>query len=75
MALRGDDDPHHILLLSATFEKPRVTVSYVTGSISYVLDMPDEEARDLTKFAAENGMSCLGTWSHEECLTLGRQLQ
>mmetsp|Transcript_7612 Transcript_7612/g.10361 ORF Transcript_7612/g.10361 Transcript_7612/m.10361 type:complete len:193 (-) Transcript_7612:327-905(-) len=74
-ALRGDDDPFHILLLSATFDKPRITISYVSGSISYVLDMPDEEAHDLSKFAAENGMSCLGTWSREECQTLGRQLQ
>ncbi len=37
--------------------------------------MPEDEARDLTFMAKENGFSCLGTWEREECLRLGRQLQ
>eukprot|EP00980_Cylindrotheca_fusiformis_P016240 scaffold4828_cov65-Cylindrotheca_fusiformis.AAC.1 len=37
--------------------------------------MPADEADELSKFSFENGMSCLGTWPREECLTLGRQLQ
>lgn len=72
---RDPEDPFHILLLSATFDKKRVTQSYVSGSISYVLGMPEDEAVELTAAAAENGMSCLGTWEREECLKLGRQLQ
>ncbi|GAX27004.1 hypothetical protein FisN_9Lh317 [Fistulifera solaris] len=72
---REMEDPFHILLMGSTFEKPKITVSYVSGSLTYVLDMPGEEANELSKFAREQGMSCLGTWPREECLTLGRQLQ
>lgn len=69
------DDPFHILLLDKTFEKPKITVPYVAGSCEYVLDMPIDEATELTQAAYDNGMSCLGTWSREECLSLGKQLQ
>ena len=72
---REMEDPFHILLLGSTFEKPKVTVSYVTGSLEYVLNMPSLEARELSQFARDEGMACLGTWTREECLTLGRQLQ
>ena len=72
---REMDDPFHILLLSQTFEKPKITVPYVAGSLQYVLDMPFDEATELSQFSYEHGMSCLGTWSREECLSLGRQLQ
>jgi hypothetical protein len=75
-ATRNPDDPFHILLLDTTFTKnERVTVSYIAGCITYVLGMPNEEALELTAFAAENGFSCLGTWEREECLSLGKQLQ
>jgi len=72
---REPDDPFHILLLGATFEKSRITVPYVSGSICYVLDMPEDESDELTRAAKDFGMSCLGTWRREECLSLGRQLQ
>ena len=75
MESREMDDPFHILLLAQTFEKPKITVPYVAGSLHYVLEMPLDEATELSKFSFENGMSCLGTWSREECLSLGRQLQ
>jgi hypothetical protein len=75
MESREMDDPYHILLLGQTFEKPKITVSYVAGSLHYVLEMPMDEATELSQFSFENGMSCLGTWSREECLSLGRQLQ
>ena len=74
-ATRDPEDPFHILLLSSTFDKKRITKSYVSGSISYVLGMPEDEAVELTVAAHDNGMSCLGTWEREECLKLGRQLQ
>lgn len=75
-ATRGPEDPFHILLLDSTFMKSkRVTISYVSGCLTYVLGMPDEEATELTKMSANNGFSCLGTWEREECLRLGRQLQ
>lgn len=72
---REMSDPFHILLMGSTFEKPKVTVSYVSGSLEYVLAMPRLEALELSKFAQDEGMSCLGTWPREECLSLGRQLQ
>lgn len=72
---RQDDDPFHILLLGATFDKPKITVTYVSGSLEYVLDMPALEATELSVFAEEHGMSCLGTWPREQCLDLGKQLQ
>lgn len=72
---REMDDPYHILLLGTTFEKPKITVSYVAGSLHYVLEMPLDEATELSQFSFDHGMSCLGTWSRDECLSLGRQLQ
>jgi hypothetical protein len=75
MESREMDDPFHILLLGQTFEKPKITVPYVATSLDYVLDMPMEEATELSQFSFDHGMSCLGTWSREECLSLGRQLQ
>lgn len=74
-AARDMDDPFHILLLSETFEKPKITVPYVAGSLEYVLDMPLDEALELSQFSYDHGMSCLGVWPREECLKLGRQLQ
>lgn len=72
---REMDDPFHILLLGSTFEKPKITVPYVASALEYVLDMPIDEATEQSQFSYEQGMSCLGTWSREECLNLGRQLQ
>lgn len=72
---REMDDPFHILLMGSTFDKPKITVPYVASALEYVLDMPIDEATELSKFSNEHGMSCLGTWSREECLNLGRQLQ
>ena len=75
MESREMEDPFHILLLGSTFDKPKVTVSYVTGSLEYVLDMPGTEAKELSQFSKVQGMACLGTWPREESLSLGQQLQ
>lgn len=75
MESREMDDPFHILLLAQTFEKPKISVPYVSSTLQYVLEMPADEATELSQFSFENGMSCLGTWPREECLSLGRQLQ
>lgn len=40
-----------------------------------VLDMPVDEALELSQFSHDHGMSCLGVWPREECLRLGKQLQ
>lgn len=72
---RNPEDPFHILLLDTTFVNERISVSYVTGCLNYVLGMPEDEAQELTKMCAHNGMSCLGVWQREEALILGRKLQ
>jgi hypothetical protein len=72
---RAPEDPFHILLLSSTFDKPKITIEYVAGALEFVLDMPMEEGTELSQFSYEHGMSCLGTWPREQCLSLGKQLQ
>ena len=72
---REMNDPFHILLLGSTFDAPKMTVSYVSGSLEYVLQMPLDEAKELSMFSQEHGLACLGTWERQECLKLGRQLQ
>lgn len=72
---REDDEPFHILLLDETFVNPRMTIEYAASSCVYVLRMPYDEAAELVAHAEKEGFSCLGTWSHEECVTLGKQLQ
>lgn len=72
---REFDDPFHILLMGSTFDKPKISVNYVAGSLEYVLGMPATDARELSAFARDHGMSCLGCWPRAECLQLGRQLQ
>lgn len=74
-ASREMEDPFHILLLGSTFEKPKVTVPYVSSTLEYVMAMPSLEAVEQAKFAKDQGLSCLGTWPREECLSLGKQLQ
>ena len=73
---RDDDEPFHILLLGETFLKSdRVTVEYVASCCVYVLGMPLSDAEEQARHAKSQGFSCLGTWSHEECLKLGGQLR
>ena len=73
---REHDDPFHILLLDATFtQNARITIPYVASSCAYVLSMPYDEAAELAAHAEKEGFSCLGTWSHDECIRYGRQLQ
>lgn len=73
---REMNEPFHILLMgSATYIQPKVTVNYVSSTIQYVLGMPSTDAYELSQFAYDNNMSCLGTWTREECLKYGKQLQ
>mmetsp|Transcript_10167 Transcript_10167/g.15605 ORF Transcript_10167/g.15605 Transcript_10167/m.15605 type:complete len:227 (-) Transcript_10167:1126-1806(-) len=72
---RDMQDPFHILLMGETFKKPKVTINYASGSLQLVLDMPYEEAVEASMFAKQQGFSCLGTWTREKCLELGKKLQ
>ena len=72
---RDMEDPFHILILDTTYEKPKITVPYVASNLEYVLQMPLDDATEHSQFCFDHGMSCVGVWPREECLTLGRQLQ
>ena len=73
---REDNDPFHILLLDETYiNNPKITIEYVASTCTYVLGMPYDEAAELAAHAEKEGFSCLGTWTHEECQRLGKQLQ
>ena len=72
---RDMEDPFHILILDTTYEKPKITVPYVASNLEYVLQMPIGDATEHSQFCFDHGMSCVGFWPWEECLTLGRQLQ
>jgi ATP-dependent Clp protease adapter protein ClpS len=73
---REMNEPFHILLMgSATYVQPKVTVSYVSATLEYVLGMPHTDAYELSLFAHDHDMSCLGTWTREQCLAYGKQLQ
>jgi hypothetical protein len=75
-ASREMNEPFHILLMgSATYIKPKVTVPYVSHTLEYVLGMPYTDAYELSQFAHDNDLSCLGTWTREQCLLYGKQLQ
>lgn len=75
-ASREMNEPFHILLMgSATFIQPKVTVPYVSSTLEYVLGMPHTDAYELSLFARDHDMSCLGTWTREQCLAYGKQLQ
>jgi len=73
--LRDMKDPFHILLLSQTFEKPKITVTYVASNLEYVLGMPIGDATEHSQLCFDNGVTCVGVWPREECLKLGRLLQ
>lgn len=72
---REMDDPYHILILDTTYEKPKITVPYVASNLEYVLQMPIDDATEHSEFCYTHGLSCVGVWPREECLSLGRQLQ
>jgi len=72
---RDMEDPFHILILDQTYDKPKITVPYVASNLEYVLQMPIDDATEHSQFCYDHGMSCVGVWPREECLSLGRQLQ
>lgn len=74
---REMNEPFHILLLgSVTFARPKITVEYVSRTLEYVLGLPYGDAIELSAFARDHGApACLGTWTREQCLLYGTQLQ
>lgn len=52
-----------------------MSIENTAESCTNVLGIPSGKARDLSLYAKHQGFSCLGTWTREECLTIGEQLQ
>lgn len=51
-----------------------MTLDRAAESCRDILGISSEKAHDLSLFAKHQGFSRLGTWTREECLTLGEEL-
>ena len=57
-----------------TFYKEYMSIEHAAESCSEILGIHSEKAWDLSLFAKHQGFSCLGTWTREECLSMGEEL-
>ena len=69
---RHSDDLYHILLMPSTFHK--TSIEHATEACSEILGIESEKAHSMSIFAKHQGFSTLGTWTHEECLSMGKEL-
>ena len=51
-----------------------MSIEQAAESCSEILGVHSEKAWDLSLFAKHQGFSCLGTWTREECLSMGEEL-
>ena len=71
---RHADDLFHIILLPSTFNDMSVSVEDAALSTSEILGINYDQAHDMSLFARHQGFSTLGSWTREECLSLGEEL-
>ena len=72
---RHSDDLFHIILLPSTFKSDMsVSVEDAALSTSEILGINYDQAYDMSLFARHQGFSTLGSWTREECLSLGEEL-
>ena len=72
---RHSDDLFHIILLPSTFKSDMsVSVEDAALSTSEILGINYDHAYDMSVFARHQGFSTLGSWTREECLSLGEEL-
>ena len=71
---RHSDDLFHIILLPSTFNDMSVSVEDAAMSTSEILGINYDHAYDMSLFARHQGFSTLGSWTREECLSLGEEL-
>jgi len=71
---RNSDELFHIILMPSTFQDDRMSIEHAAESCIEVLGIPSDKAQDLSLFAKHQGFSCLGTWSRDECLSIGEEL-
>eukprot|EP00580_Thalassiosira_gravida_P012690 CAMPEP_0201628282 /NCGR_PEP_ID=MMETSP0493-20130528/3268_1 /ASSEMBLY_ACC=CAM_ASM_000838 /TAXON_ID=420259 /ORGANISM="Thalassiosira gravida, Strain GMp14c1" /LENGTH=229 /DNA_ID=CAMNT_0048098995 /DNA_START=123 /DNA_END=812 /DNA_ORIENTATION=- len=71
---RSSDDLFHLILMPSTFKKDHMSIENTAASCTAILGIPTDKAQDLSLYAKHQGFSCLGTWTHEECLAKGKEL-
>lgn len=69
---RHSDDLYHILLMPSTFHK--TSIEHATEACTDILGIESEKAYSMSIFAKHQGFSTLGTWTHDECLSMGKEL-
>ena len=52
-----------------------MSVDQAAESCASVLGIQSDKAKDLSLFAKHQGFSCLGTWTRDECISLGGKLR
>ena len=66
---------HHFAFIHCrTFHKDHMSIENTAQSCTEILGIPSDKAQDLSLFAKHQGFSCLGTWTREECLSIGEEL-
>ena len=63
-----------LVTMCRTFHKEHMSIEHAAGSCTEILGIHSEKAWDLSLFAKHQGFSCLGTWTREECLSMGEEL-
>jgi hypothetical protein len=58
--------------MPSTFHK--TSIEHATEACSEILGIESEKAYSMSIFAKHQGFSTLGTWTHDECLSMGKEL-
>lgn len=69
---RHSDDLYHIILMPSTFHK--TSIDHAAEACTDILGIESEKAYSMSIFAKHQGFSTLGTWTHDECLSKGKEL-
>ena len=76
----SNDDMYHIILMPSTFHSKNketnnmLTIENVAETCTEILGIEANRAYDISLFVKHEGFSCLGTWTHTECLSIGKEL-
>lgn len=76
----SNDDLYHIILMPSTFHSKNketnnmLTIENVAETCTEILGIEATRAYDISLFVKHEGFSCLGTWTHTECLSIGKEL-
>jgi hypothetical protein len=77
---RYSNDLYHIILMPSTFHNKNkeqsnmLTIENVAETCTEILGIEANKAYDISLFVKHEGFSTLGTWTHTECLSIGKEL-